>query len=149
MEGMLTGLRRRLERALSRMEDQHRLLREIADHLDGAVASGAQADIERWLGRFFDALRSHFDLEESVVFPALHGMMESARADLARLEVDHGYFLERLAELLEAGTPCGGGQTLIDALGVVRERMRAHERTEEDLIESALAQTGHASDGDL
>jgi len=147
MERMVTGLRARLERALHRMEEQHRALREIADELDGAVASGAQADIERWLSRFFDALRSHFDLEESVVFPALHGMLAGARPDLTRLEGDHGFFLERVRDLLEAGGPRGG--TLVDALSVVRERLRAHERVEERLIENALALGGNGASGTL
>jgi iron-sulfur cluster repair protein YtfE (RIC family) len=137
MAGMLTGLRHRLERALRRVEDQHGQLREIADALDRAVATGAPADAERWLERFTDALRSHFELEETVVFPALRGISEAVRPDLERLEVDHGRFLERLRELIEASEP-GGSPTLIDALGALRERLRVHESIEEGLIERVV-----------
>jgi hypothetical protein len=136
MEGMLTGLRHRLERSLHRMEEQHLLLREIGDQLDGAVAKGVQDEVETWLSRFADALRAHFDLEETVVFPALHGMLEPARDDLARLESEHGVFLERLGELLGSGGSAGA--TLIDALGSLREGLRDHERLEEKLISRAL-----------
>lgn len=139
MERMLTGLRHRLERALHRVEEQHRLLREIADALDGAVASGSPSEIERWLGRFLDALRSHFDLEESIVFPALHGMMKGARTELVQLENEHGVFLERLRDLAEPGD---AEATLVDVLGGVRQKLRDHERAEEGLIERALALRG-------
>lgn len=138
MEGMLTGLRHRLERSLHRVEEQHQLLREVADQLDRAVASGAHADIERWLTRFVEALRSHFDLEETVVFPALHGLSESVRQDLEQLERDHGVFLMRVHGMLQ-GEASGGAQTLIDALGALRERLQSHERIEEGLIQRALS----------
>ena len=137
MDGMLTGLRHRLDRALRRMEEQHRQLREINDALDGAVASGVPGDIERWLGRFAEALTSHFELEESVVFPALHGMTASLQPQIRELEHDHGSFLERLRGLVEAGSP-GGGSTLIDALAGLRQRLRDHEGVEERLVERAL-----------
>lgn len=115
------------------------MLGEIADELDRAVATGSHADVERWLARFSEALRSHFELEEMLVFPALPGVIPASRPDLERLEREHGEFLARLGELLRKGAPTGEGLTLIDALAALRERLREHERVEEELIASGLA----------
>ena len=136
MHGMRTGLRHRLERSLHRIEEQHRQLREIGDELDRAVAVGSPGEIETWLSRFHLALRSHFDLEERSVFPAIHGLDESAEAQLSELEREHRDFLRALEALLTDG---GGGSpsTLIDALAALREKLRAHEQREETLVEGA------------
>ncbi|MGH0031062.1 MAG: hemerythrin domain-containing protein [Myxococcota bacterium] len=138
MEGMLTGLRHRLDRALHRMEEQHRQLREIADRLDGAIAGGSPAEIERWLDRFGDALRSHFDLEEGVVFPAVHGLAESVRADLARLERDHAALLDGVYGLV---TRASASDALVDALAALRRELRDHEKLEESVMAQVIETT--------
>lgn len=140
MVEMRAGLRSRLRRVVQRVEDQHRALREIAVELDRALASGSRELAHAWLTRMRDALRAHFELEEEVVFPALHGLDPDTLSEIEQLERDHGRFLERLRALL-AGEPGATPLTPADVKGL-RERLAAHELREEHLLEQALAGEG-------
>jgi iron-sulfur cluster repair protein YtfE (RIC family) len=136
MEGMRAGLLRRLRRALKRVEEQHRALREVAIELDRAVASGSRESVDAWLTRMRDGLVAHFQLEEEVVFPALHGLDPEALAEIQQLERDHGRFLAKLAALI-GRTPDSSALAPRDLKGM-RERLAAHEMREEHLLARAL-----------
>lgn len=135
MEGMLTGLRTRLRRALQGVEKQHQQIRMIGDELGRAIASGRVEDVETCVGRLRDALRAHFDLEEGVLFPALHGLVPSTQPELTQLERDHGAFLEVLHSLLPQE---GGNAPAPVDLADLRARLAAHEAREERLMKQAL-----------
>jgi hypothetical protein len=136
MAGMRTGLRRRLERTLRTVEQQHRQLKDVDGELAQAIARGAVTEAQRWLERMRDALLAHFDLEEEVIFPALRGLLPGTHRELAQLERDHQLFLERLHAALGAvphAARLDRDQTEL------RRRLDEHERHEERLLALALA----------
>ena len=126
MEGLRTGLRHRLERALRRVEDQHRLLRDVDAELARAAAAGAKSEVAEWLERKRDALIAHFEWEERVVFPAVHGLLPGTEHELAKLERDHGAFLEHVRRaLVNNATPLGEEAGPEDAPVEAKARRRA------------------------
>lgn len=145
MEGMRTGLRRRLRRSIQRVEEQHRRMRQIGVELDRALASGGPNAAEAWIARLRDALSAHFDLEEDVIFPALHGLIPTTRPELVQLERDHGAFLEVMAGLLthESSAP-----PLLEDLMALRARLDAHEQHEERLMDQVLSESDPEDDED-
>jgi hypothetical protein len=136
MEGMRAGLRSRLRRALQRVGEQHRSLREIAVELDRALPSGSRELVDVWLTRMHDGLAAHFELEEKVLFPALHGLDPATLPEIEQLERDHGRFLADSGALL--------GRELSQSAFApahpkgLRERLAAHELREELLLARAL-----------
>ena len=145
MEGLRAGLRSRLRRAVQRVEEQHRALREVAAELDRALASGPREAVDGWLTRMRDGLAAHFELEEEVVFPAFHGLDPATLPEIEQLERDHGRFLDRLDSLL-AREPGATALASADLKGL-RERLAAHELREEHLLTRALAEEGQAGKG--
>lgn len=134
MDGMRTGLRHRLQRALRRVEEQHRHLGTVEEELDRALTGGAASEVASWVGVLRDALRAHFELEEQVVFPALHGLVPGFREELEQLERDHAAFLGALDDLVARrdGSPSAPMRAL-------RERLARHEQAEERLMRRGLA----------
>jgi hypothetical protein len=137
MEGMRAGLRSRLRRAQQRVGKQHRSLREIAVELDRALVSGSSESVDAWLARMRDGLAAHFELEEKVLFPALHGLDPARLPELEQLERDHGRFLDDLGALL--GRERSESAPAPAHLKGLRERLAAHELREERLLARALA----------
>jgi hypothetical protein len=142
MDGMRTGLRRRLERTLRTVRQQHAQLRDVDGELGKALAAGAWSEARDWLERMRDAFRAHFDLEEEVIFPAVHGLLPGTLKEIARLERDHQAFLELLHTALGA-QPHANLSRDVEAL---RERLDVHERHEERLLSLALALEDEPSD---
>ena len=127
------GLHYRLRRALRQIGEQHRLLREVRGRLDAALAADDRREASDAFVRFRHALGAHFELEESVFFPALHGLHPEHAGELAALGREHGALLDALARLaprLEAGplAPFGRG------LASVEEELVGHERREEHIV---------------
>jgi len=123
------GLRLRLRRALKRTEGQHQQLRALLH--DAETAARAGTDPVAALSRLRDGLRAHFELEEGVSFPALHGLAPDAQTSLEALEREHHGFLGDLAGLLEGSCSCDG---VLRFGGALRE----HEQREERLLASIL-----------
>jgi hypothetical protein len=136
MEGMRAGLRSRLRRALQRVAEQHRSLREIAVELDRALPSGSRESVDVWLTRMRDGLAAHFELEEKVLFPALHGLDPATMPEIEQLERDHGRFLDGWGALL--GRELSKSALAPAHLKGLRERLAAHELREEHLLARAL-----------
>lgn len=134
MEGLRTGLRHRLDRALRRVEEQHRLLRDVDAELGRAAAAGTDPDVAEWLERKRDALLAHFEWEEEVVFPAVHGLLPGTEQELAELERDHATFLELLSRALATN-----GSKRAEQLETLRRGLAEHETHEERLVSLALA----------
>jgi iron-sulfur cluster repair protein YtfE (RIC family) len=67
------------------MEGQHLHLRPVLAELDFAIRAGADGEIPEQLTRLHHALGAHFEIEESVLFPALHGLSPHTKSDLTKL----------------------------------------------------------------
>jgi Hemerythrin HHE cation binding domain len=129
--GLRTGLRHRLQRARLRIEGQHQRLRTLLHDAEEAARTGAA--LNEPLHRLREGLNAHFELEEAVSFPALHGLEPASSRVLAVLQEDHHGFLDELARLL-------GGEA-DSAARVLRlgSALRDHERREEELLSRLLA----------
>jgi len=134
MEGLRTGLRHRLDRALRRVEEQHRLLRDVDAELARVASNSASTEVSEWLTRKRDALLAHFEWEEEVVFPAVHGLVSGTEQELAQLERDHGEFLALLTRAIASD-----GSVRAEQLDTLRRRLATHEAHEERLVSLALA----------
>jgi len=133
MEWVEPGLRYRMRRALRQIGDQHRALGEIRGRLAAALASGDRREAASAFVRFRHALGAHFELEEGVFFPALHGLRPAEAAGLEALGREHGDLLaalQRIAPLLEAA-PLERVGAEFEAL---RRALGAHEQREEGLV---------------
>jgi iron-sulfur cluster repair protein YtfE (RIC family) len=138
MDGMRTGLEHRLRRTERRIVEQHRHIRELTVELDRAAEAGRSAEVRTWLHRLEEALRAHFELEEDVVFPALHGMEPSQVAALERLVREHGEMLEQLRRVRDATSEAEQG-TVSDGLPALRSQLSDHERREEALVKAVMS----------
>lgn len=127
-------LRVRLQRILRTTQSQHEKLREIHTELDRALASAARDAIDPWVDRLGEALHSHFDLEQRVVFPILARMTAAARTVIDGLEAEHTQLLADLQIASEAT------EEMEPALSLIRQRLRVHEQAEERLIAEILGQ---------
>jgi hypothetical protein len=135
-----SGLRYRMRRALRQIGDQHRQLQEIRGRLRAALAAGDRWELRDAFVRYRHAVGAHFELEDGVFFPALHGLHPEAQERLEVLGREHVELLaalQELAPLVEAGALDGLGAGF-DAFG---GQMLEHEKREEELV-SRLADEG-------
>ena len=130
-DGFRTGLHRRLERANQQIKNQHERLRGLLRDAEAAARDGHF--LREPLHRLREGLDAHFDIEESISFPALHGLEPDCAAEIALLCADHRAFLEELARLLDADEPDAPARVL--RLG---SALGNHERREEDLLAQLL-----------
>ena len=133
MELAEAGLRYRMRRALRQIGDQHRQLHEISDGLGAAVASGERGEARDAFVRYRHAIGAHFELEDEVFFPALHGLHPEEQESLDALGRDHGVLiaaLQTLAPLLE--------ESALERFGAAFDAFRGdlgrHEKREEGLV---------------
>jgi len=135
-----SGLRYRMRRALRQIGDQHRQLHEIRDRLGAALASGERREVRDAFVRYRHAIGAHFELEDEVFFPALHGLHPEEQEDLEALGLDHAGLLaalQRLVPLLEESALERFGA----AFDAFRRDLRQHEKREEGLV-SRIADEG-------
>ena len=128
-----SGLRYRMRRALRQIGEQHRQLREILDRLEAAVAAGDRHELRDAFVRYRHAVGAHFELEDGVFFPALHGLHPEEQEPLEALSGEHVGLLEQLqqlAPLVDAPALDGFGA----AFSGFRAGLGAHERREESLV---------------
>jgi hypothetical protein len=133
MEPGESGLRYRMRRALRQIGEQHRQLREILDRLQAALASGDRPGLRDAFVRYRHAAGAHFELEDGVFFPALHGLHPEEGEMLELLSGEHVGMLaelQRLAPLVEAQALDGFGA----AFSSFRAGLASHEGREEDLV---------------
>ncbi len=134
------GLRKRMELEARRIFSQHRQLAELLRLVTDAACDGSTAEACEAFGRFCDALESHFEIEESTHFPAIHGMDPESDARLVSLLDEHVAFRAQLSELralLEGGSTDG----LEQRIAGLSAQLESHELAEERLFEKATGET--------
>jgi iron-sulfur cluster repair protein YtfE (RIC family) len=133
------GLDLRLRREALRVASQHHQLDQFHEVFENALARGDAAAAQQSFARFADALEAHFQLEEQVYFPALHGKDALAASELAELVREHDALRVTLEDIHRALR-----ERDLDAcdaaIGAWLPRLVLHERREEALMakESAL-----------
>ena len=133
MELAESGLRYRMRRALRQIGEQHRQLHEIRDRLGRALASGDPDEARDTLVRYRHAVGAHFELEDDVFFPALHGLHPDQREDLEALGRDHARLLAALAQMMPV-LEQSGVESFAAAFDAFRRELARHEAEEERLV---------------
>jgi hypothetical protein len=127
------GLRYRLRRALRQIGEQHRQLKQIHERLVAAVASGERGEARDGFVRYRHAIGAHFELEDGVFFPALHGLHPEEREELEALSRDHAGLLVALQRLLPLLEEAALGRFGF-AFAAFRSELAQHEQREEALV---------------
>jgi hypothetical protein len=133
MPAIQIGLRHRIKRLSQQTAEQHRQLDALRREVAAALERDARTDGRHALERFAAALSAHFDLEQTVFFPALHGLSPSRKPELEGLEREHARFLDELrrvqAEIDTAPAEASGREfaRFLTGLG-------GHEQREERLV---------------
>jgi hypothetical protein len=125
------GLHHRLRRIAGQIDDQHRQLRSFQEELRGAITPAPGAGAAVACSRYRDALLAHFELEERLFFPALHGFDRSTEPTLVELQDRHISLrqeIDRLQALISEDA-ADVAATLEQLLAHLNE----HERDEEAL----------------
>lgn len=130
-DALETGLRLRLRRALRRVESQHVQMRALLRELAEGV--GDAGEVQSPLARLREALAAHFELEDQMLFPALHGLSPRAREVLEALSEQHREFLALLGDMLASRCVCDA-----PAVAQLHAAIGEHERREELVLEEAL-----------
>ena len=133
MPAIQIGLRHRVKRVAQQIAEQHRQLDALRREGSAALERGARADGRHALERFSAALAAHFDLEQSVFFPALHGLAPSRTQELEAIEREHPGFLSELRRIeaeIETASADASGRAFLQVLSGLRD----HEQREERLV---------------
>jgi iron-sulfur cluster repair protein YtfE (RIC family) len=133
MPGFDTGLQHRIQRLAQQTADQHRHLAVLRREIDVAFERGALHDAQSALKRFDLALAAHFELEQGIFFPALHGLAPARVKDLETLEREHTGLLATLRELT-ARVENVSARASQAALAKWLAGLREHEQREEQLV---------------
>lgn len=135
------GLRLRMAGEARRVHRQHARLAALMHDLR-AVLEGSNIDASRRaFARFTDALDAHMRVEETVYFPALHGLLPEVDDELSALIAEHREMRAEIAAIGRrlAGDHAGAGATAVEALDALTARSARHEAVEEALIDRVRA----------
>ena len=132
------GLGMRLRREALRVASQHHQLDQFHEVFENALARGDAPAAEQSFARFADALEAHFDLEEQVYFPALHGRDPATAGDLAELVREHEALRGAIAEIA-AALRARDLEACDGAFSAWLPRLVQHERREEALMAKEAA----------
>ena len=133
MSALQIGLRLRVKRLAQQTGEQHRQLDALSREVSALLERGASADGRPILERFIAALSAHFELEQSVFFPALHGLSPARTQELEVLEAEHARFLDelhRVAAEVETASADASERAFQECL----TDLRGHEQREERLV---------------
>lgn len=128
-----SGLQRRLAIEGRRIAAQHAKLGELCGALIDALASGVLAAAYASLATLHDGLLAHFDVEEKVQIPALHGSDPSLEPRLRRIVQDHAKFradLDRISRAVHDDDLAGAREPLTLFIADLAD----HEAREEELF---------------
>jgi iron-sulfur cluster repair protein YtfE (RIC family) len=135
------------------LENDHESLGQLLTELDGALANHNFPRAFELLDLFWARLAIHIRAENLHLFPALANVRTSlftgkgglptsdeAHNVLLRLRSDHDFFMKELAEMIKRARGVRAGQAegfnvaeeLRRRLGVIRKRLEAHNRLEEE-----------------
>jgi len=123
------GLRHRLQRIAGQVEHQHHALERLEEALRDAVARAAGAAPA--CAHYRDALFAHFELEERLFFPALHGFDRSSETSLIALQDAHTALRRELEQLQEHISQ--GADGVAPALTQLFVHLHDHEQREQAL----------------
>lgn len=127
------GLGKRLRYETVRISSQHEKLNELYRDVARELERHARHRAFVCFGRLRDALEAHFDVEDRVYFPAVHGFRPEYASLLDALSQDHVRFRKELFgihRLLEANE-LEESQRMLDQLV---EELQAHEGREDALL---------------
>ena len=138
------GVEKRLRFESTRISSQHEKLNQLYAELHREIVRGARHNAFVRFGRFRDALEAHFEVEDRVYFPAVHGFHPAEAALLDELAREHEGFrreLIRIDRLLEAHEPEESSELLA---GLV-SRLVVHEQKEDALLARIAAHSGSSA----
>lgn len=128
-----SGLSRRLAIEGRRIAAQHAKLGELCVALIDAVSNDHLAAAQAALDTLREGLLAHFDVEERVQIPALHGSNPSLEPRLRKIIEQHDRFRNDLKTF--TGTLQGGDLTAFrEPLGLFVSALAEHEAQEEELF---------------
>ena len=127
------GLRARMRAEERRISSQHRQLDDLFDLVAESIEKQGVHVAGDAFRRFADALEAHLSLEESIYFPALHGLRPDLGAELTAL-VDEHDSLRRAGEEVRALLDAGERETSSERFDAFGDLIADHEAREEELI---------------
>lgn len=134
------GLRHRLHRTARRILDQHHTLHDFHRSVTKKLTHGPKDEIRAAFVRYRVALTAHFELEERVFFPAVHGADANQNRQIRQLIGMHSRMLVELAHLadsIESLPRDEFSRRLADFATI----LASHERQEETLLTLAVELT--------
>lgn len=129
-----TGLALRMKGEALRISSQHRQLDDLYAPVASALDRGDQDGARAAFARFADALEAHLALEDTLYFPALHGLERRLEGDLAGLCAEHTALRTGMAGIAE----CLANASSVACAAAISEwvaELAEHERREESLLE--------------
>lgn len=127
------GLRLRLAHASRRLPVQHDFLDALLATTGRALERTDAAEAQEAMRGFRGALEAHFQLEEEVHFPALHGLQPRCGAELEALVREHHALRDRLLAL-EGRLGREPGSAVAPDFAELAHALRQHESREERLF---------------
>lgn len=117
------GIRKRAQR----LAGEHRSFERTFFKLLGRARSGTWRELDEVWDRFVADMKSHFEFEETAIFPAYAEQGEKARALVQRLRAEHDEFRRTLEEL---GVQLQLHEVPTAAVRKLVERLREHAELE-------------------
>ena len=130
------GLALRMRSEARRISEQHRRLAELKDEVSAALSNESMGSARVRFQRFAEALGAHFDVEEQVFFPAIHGIDPELGRTVDELVTAHERLRGELAVLL-AHLGSGEPSACVLLLDDLVKQLQMHERVEEWAMERA------------
>ncbi len=132
------GLAWRLRFEAERISSQHAKLDWLYEDLRREFARDGRDSAMVSFARMRDHLEAHFEVEDRVYFPAVHGFRPDHASLLHRLSSQHAFFRSALSEIGErfASTALRDVEASVSELV---DSLLAHERDEQALIDEIEA----------
>lgn len=131
------GLRLRMAGEARRVHSQHEQLAALIHELREVLGRPDPRASRRAFDQFSDALDAHMRVEETVYFPALHGLVPEVDAELSTLIAEHRVLRDVIDEIAEAFevADAEGVKAALSAIDAFADRSKHHEEAEERLID--------------
>jgi hypothetical protein len=131
------GLRHRLQRGARRVADQHQAIRDLYRALTEDLLERPKKAVRSGFDRYRLALTAHFDLEEQIFFPAVHGADPGQSAQLRQLIDSHARMrteLEHIADSIDSLPTDEFSRRLVGFSTI----LASHEQQEECLLSQVI-----------
>jgi len=132
------GLRLRLARESRRIAGQHAWLASVESTVLRMLERGTPGEAREALRAYRGSLDAHFELEERIHFPALHGLRRQLGETIAALVLDHEH-LRRVLEELEGRVGSVPRDAVTAGFRDLTEQLGEHEQREEALLDGVEA----------